>query len=502
MGNSIKAFCCSRGVFLLATLLYTAGLLTFIFLGHNENEIWKTVALIIGAIYVFIAGYYFYDNIMSPYLAEAGATGVNEKVFDPFHKRNNILFWMMRWVLPALLIQLFVFSGFYFVNKGNTFSGSVFTHPYMYGELYKRWRTSYSDIPVTSLEILGGKENTKLTEDQRHKLEGLKSFIYVFKTDSLAATLTRDMQAYKKDKDKDEGATNDLRMKRKMELVSYIENTLKQGKSKRDASTDRIVLAGIEAQIFQIPFIIALTFSFLGTLIYTLKEVAFRLYTKDLYPNSLVNFVIRFLMAPAVSMVIAYFWMDEWASFAAPMVFFVIGFFPQIAVQYIERKTEEIIGVSGHKDRNTLSLNQLQGMTEYLSYRFKEIGIGDAQNLAYVDLPHLDNNIGYGRRLLVDMVSQALLLVHFQDKFSELQKFGIRNIISFRTIINASKDKDKLIDEIADKSQMSRERIEGVHYLVNEGILQERVTTLESLARADESEQFRSIGINSVAEST
>jgi len=192
----------------------------------------------------------------------------------------------------------------------------------------------------------------------------------------------------------------------------------------------------IELKIYSIPFLIAMTFGFLGTLIYTLRDTAYRLYTTDLYPQTFVNYLIRFIFAPALCMVIAYFLMNDWWINAAPLIFFFVGFFPQRALQYMEEKTMNILRLSSQDEKQHLPLERLQGMTDYLIYRFKEIGIGDVQNLAYVDLGYLDENVGYNNRLLGDFVAQALLCVYLKEDCSTLQNFGIRDIITFKTVVN------------------------------------------------------------------
>ncbi len=470
-----------------------------------EHALWKTVALIIGSIYVYIAAYYFHDNIFLPYKSEIAnvAKTVSTKeseTFDPYNKRNNVFFWMLRWMLPALSIQLFIFAGFFFISDSNKFNGSGFTHPYHYGEIYKHWLKDYSALPISSVEILAnrpiGKNGNVLPPDSINPL----SYIYVFKTEGLKKAFAKNCEKLilnsEQQKNSSSGNAENNQVdsqtdKDRKQCDNYIDSTIKNEPEKsQNLFLKPILKATIETEIFKIPFIIAFTFSFIGTLIYTVKEIAFRLYTKDLYPNSLVNFLIRFLTAPAVSMVIAYFWMDDWPSIVAPLTFFIIGFFPQIAMQYIQRTAEKYIGTGENGMKKHETLTQLQGMTEYLTYRFKEIGIGDAQNLAYVDLPHLGNNIGYGRRLLVDMVAQALLYVHFSESFHKLNNLGIRNIISFRSIIEESGDPSQYMTTLATNSGITVEQIKGVYNLISSGVLKDRVDTLESIAHSDESDQM------------
>lgn len=194
----------------------------------------------------------------------------------------------------------------------------------------------------------------------------------------------------------------------------------------------------VEGAIYKIPFLIALAFSFLGTLIYTLRDIALRFYTSDLYSKTLVGYVIRFLFAPIVCLVIAYSLSERWPSALAPLLFFAIGLLPQRWIQYISEIARRYTGLRKRRG-NELSLDQIAGMTEYMVYRFDEIGISDAQNLAYVDLRYLRSNVGmgYGDRLLCDFVSQAILLVHLKEDFAKLQGYGIRDIVAFENVVKA-----------------------------------------------------------------
>ena len=66
-----------------------------------------------------------------------------------------------------------------------------------------------------------------------------------------------------------------------------------------------------ESMIFTIPFYIVITFWFLGSLICTLRDIGYRFYTEDLQPRTFVNYLIRFLFAAVICIVIAYFLMND-----------------------------------------------------------------------------------------------------------------------------------------------------------------------------------------------
>ena len=230
----------------------------------------------------------------------------------------------------------------------------------------------------------------------------------------------------------------------------------------------------VEGAIYKIPFLIALAFSFLGTLIYTLRDIALRFYTSDLYSKTLVGYVIRFLFAPIVCLVIAYSLSERWPSALAPLLFFAIGLLPQRWIQYIFEITRRYTGLKKRRG-NELSLDQIAGMTEYMAYRFDEIGISDAQNLAYVDLRYLRSNVGmgYGDRLLCDFVAQAILLVHLKEDFAKLQGYGIRDIVSFENVVKVGN-----YVELARTMGMAPEKFRALLHVCADEAMRTRVAEL------------------------
>jgi uncharacterized membrane protein len=386
-------------------------------------QVWKKpikgcyiTGIIIGGIFVFVTVFYFFDNYVIPY--------INEQKKGKPH-RQNIYFLMFEWFSPALLLQLFVVLGFIITIYYAPFSsGSIYTHPYQYGELYKNY------------------EEAKAVEKKKGNL------------------------------------TLETKEKIANQYVGYF-------KTKTESQGESLSAIKIETKIQGIPYMIALSFGFLGALVYMLRDIAYRYFITDLYSKTLVGYLTRMIFAPVLCIVIAYFWMSNWSSSIAPMVFFFIGHFPQRGMQYIERNVSRVLNIKMPKKKE-IPLELLEGMNDYIIYRFREIGIDDVQNLAFVDINYLNRNLGYGNRLLCDFISQAILLVYLKDHFEALQSFGIRDIISFQDIVTEENYK-----EIADILKINPEKLHGLLDILKKGIMSDRIGYLRTCILESEQEKLQ-----------
>ncbi len=162
-------------------------------------------------------------------------------------RRTNIYVFFAMWSIPPLIVQCCVILGFVGTVTLSPLKGNIYFQPYRYGQIYKKV------------------ENFNTTELGRG----------VFAKDELPKILER-----------------------KKMLLDTVSVYLK---------ADSIKRWGAEAIVYYIPLLIALAFSFLGVLVYTLKDASFRLHTEDLYPRTYVGYLIRFLMALTISITIGYF---------------------------------------------------------------------------------------------------------------------------------------------------------------------------------------------------
>jgi hypothetical protein len=367
----------ARGAFKALIVLYIGTFLGVAYWGLHSNRTWLTTGLVIGLIYPLVAFYYFYSGYFIPFHQEKRRVNVEGR---------GLVMLLFQWMLPIFIIQVFICLAFWLTIERVPTQKTVYTNPYQYGLLYKQL-------------------------DAEKKKTGDPDAVAIFLSDSAAYFKPQALPG-----------------------VKDAAETLRKGEketSKEPQAPDPKVT---ELVIFTIPFYIAVTFGFLGSLIYTVRDIGYRFYTEDLQPRTFVNYIIRFLFAVVICIVIAYYLMNDWWVNATPLLFFFIGYFPDRGMQYIEETAMKLLNFK--KDtRLDLPLGLIQGTNDYLIYRFKEIGIHDIQNLAYVDLNELRANMGYGTGLLCDFVAQALLLIHLKEHFATLQAFGIRNIVFFRRVV-------------------------------------------------------------------
>ena len=86
--------------------------------------------LIVGGLFMLIALYYFYENFLSPYLEEKIEPGEE-------YKEPRIYVLMARWIIPPIVLQLFVVMGFLITVHRSPLKDNIFVHPYKYGQIFK-----------------------------------------------------------------------------------------------------------------------------------------------------------------------------------------------------------------------------------------------------------------------------------------------------------------------------------------------------------------------------
>jgi hypothetical protein len=241
------------------------------------------------------------------------------------------------------------------------------------------------------------------------------------------------------------------------------------------------------AHLHKIPFAIAFAFSFIGVLLFTLRDVVSRFKTKDLYPKTFIGYQIRFILAISLAVGIANYFMTNWPIHLAPLLFMGIGMFPNRALQILEKKGRSILNLE-KEHRKILPLTLLQGMTNYYYERFQENNITDVQNLAQSDLVFLRKNMSCGSRILADFVAQAILIELFPAKNIRemLQIRGIRDVVSLRDTIVAD---DSTILSILD---LNREELLA---LLHTGALRTRIDVLSTMKeKSDKRDKKQFVG--------
>jgi hypothetical protein len=154
-----------------------------------------------------------------------------------------------------------------------------------------------------------------------------------------------------------------------------------------------------------------LKFAFLGAYAFIVQSLIRRFFQSDLRPSAYAGSVLRIVVV-LVTMVALYQLLRPLAPTTQAAVAFMVGFFPVIAFQALQRAAAATLRVFVPQLTPDYPLNQLDGLNVWYEARLVEEGIEDMQNLATANLVDvmLHTRVPVGR--LVDWVDQAKLYLH------------------------------------------------------------------------------------------
>lgn len=177
-----------------------------------------------------------------------------------------------------------------------------------------------------------------------------------------------------------------------------------------------------------IPYAIAIAFGFLGALIFCLRDVIKRFNNVDMYPKICIFYGVRFIVSCTLSVCVGYWVMEEWPATVGPTVFFMIGYFPERVITYLDERMSRLLGTQRF-DTKPVKLSLVQGITPDKAIRLREVDIEDVQNLATGSIERMAKNLPFTRALICDWIAQSLLVLHFTEDIEKFRKVGIRTIL-------------------------------------------------------------------------
>jgi hypothetical protein len=154
-----------------------------------------------------------------------------------------------------------------------------------------------------------------------------------------------------------------------------------------------------------------LKFAFLGAYAFIVQSLIRRFFQSDLRPSAYASAVLRIVVV-LLTMVALHQLLRPLDFTTEAAVAFVVGFFPVIAFQALQRAAAATLRVFVPQLTPDYPLNQLDGLNVWYEARLLEEGIEDMQNLATANLVDvmLHTRVPVGR--LVDWVDQAQLYLH------------------------------------------------------------------------------------------
>ena len=176
----------------------------------------------------------------------------------------------------------------------------------------------------------------------------------------------------------------------------------------------------------------SLAFAFLGAYSFDVQMLVRRFFQGDLrasaYASAVLRIVVVLLLAVTINPVLDASDVDAWS---AAVVMFIIGFFPLVGMQALQRLAAAVLRAFVPSLRADYPLSDLDGLTIWYEARLLEEGIEDLQNLSTANLVDvmLHTRVPVGR--LVDWVDQSHLLLHLDrseqgviEKFSRIFRSG------------------------------------------------------------------------------
>jgi hypothetical protein len=170
-----------------------------------------------------------------------------------------------------------------------------------------------------------------------------------------------------------------------------------------------------------------LKYGFIGAYAFVTGMLIRRFYQSDLRPSAYASAVLRIIL---VLLIVAVLHQvvggnAKMASHAELAVAFVIGFFPVVGIQMLQRATSKALGVIVPPITSEYPLDQLDGFNLWYEARLTEEGVEDMQNLTTMNLVDviLHTRVPPGR--LVDWTDQAFLLTHL-DKTDRTELNDLR----------------------------------------------------------------------------
>jgi len=160
----------------------------------------------------------------------------------------------------------------------------------------------------------------------------------------------------------------------------------------------------------------ALKYGFLGSYAFVTGMLIRRFFQSDLRPSAYASAVLRITLVLLIVAVLYQVMGGGTAvtNHAELAVAFVIGFFPLIGLQALQRVTSKVLGLFVPPVTSDYPLDQLDGFNLWYEARLTEEGVEDMQNLTTMNLVDviLHTRVPPGR--LVDWTDQAFLLIHLE----------------------------------------------------------------------------------------
>ena len=193
-------------------------------------------------------------------------------------------------------------------------------------------------------------------------------------------------------------------------------------------------------------------FAVLGAFISAAQYIYRRYSTIDLTPGNFYSIGIRMMLSAIVALMLSHILSADASSVMSGdsilAIAFLTGVFPDKGFRLLMERVK-VFSAKGEYSAKNFSLECIEGMSQMHRIRLGELGIDNVQNLAQYDFLLLIVKTPFPIRTLLDWVSQAKLIMEFQENYSLLYKAGIRTVLDFWDACDSQPERIKQIGEVS-----------------------------------------------------
>lgn len=183
--------------------------------------------------------------------------------------------------------------------------------------------------------------------------------------------------------------------------------------------------------------LVALLMAFLGSFLWSARDMITRLINEDLPPSVFYWAGLRMILAAIVALVLSFIFGGEGMTGVLdpdnviPWLSLDTGMFPDRIINYLSKRFSSLFSNKYDVNSRHLSLENIEGITLRHKERLSEENIESVQNLASASLTELIVNTPYEPRQILDWIGQAKLLCYAKVHAEKFRSVGIRSVFDF-----------------------------------------------------------------------
>jgi hypothetical protein len=198
-----------------------------------------------------------------------------------------------------------------------------------------------------------------------------------------------------------------------------------------------------------------LAFGFLGAYLFDLQMLVRRFFQSDLKPSAYASAVLRVVVVLIIVLAMHQLpvFADGSRAHEEAVVAFVVGLFPLVGLQALNRLVAVVLRGAVPTLRNNYPLSDLEGLNLWYEARLLEEGIEDMQNLVSANMVDVLLHTRVPVARLVDWHDQALLYLHLRPRRDDgpqprehprdaLASVGVRSATTFLKAFPLAADQD------------------------------------------------------------